>query len=88
MVAVYRDELAAAERRAENNDVWFAVKSDEFFRIPTHEVAERHVRHQPTYLYQFDWRSPAMDGWMAALNGEGGSTSANFRVTAPPEKLT
>ena len=39
-------------------DLYYALKSDYFFRVPALLFAEAHAAHQPaTYRYEFGWRS-------------------------------
>lgn len=45
-----------------------AVMGDERYRIPTVRLAEAHARFSPTWLYRFDWRSPAL-GSLGAAHG-------------------
>ena len=51
------------------SDLWFAIESDRFFRVPSIRAADAHVRHEPrTYVYLFGWPSPALDGWLGACH--------------------
>ncbi len=71
------DDVIATFRRARGergestaaNDLWFAIETDRFFRAPVLADADAHATHQPsTYVYRFDWRSPAMGGWLGACH--------------------
>ncbi len=49
--------------------LWFAIQSDRLVRAPTLRLAEAHAAHQPsTWLYEFTWASPAMDGALGACH--------------------
>jgi para-nitrobenzyl esterase len=69
---VVRIVAAAREARGESttpSDLWLAIESDRFFRVPSLRAADAHVVHEPrTYVYLFGWRSPALDGWVGACH--------------------
>ena len=51
------------------SDLWFAIESDRFFRVPSVRAADAHVEHEPrTFVYLFGWRSPMLDGWVGACH--------------------
>jgi para-nitrobenzyl esterase len=51
------------------SDLWFAIETDRFFRVPSLRAADAHVAHEPrTFVYLFAWRSPALDGWLGACH--------------------
>ncbi len=51
------------------SDLWFAIDSDRFFRVPSLRAADAHVAHEPrTFVYLFGWPSPALDGWLGACH--------------------
>ena len=70
LLAPYR---AAAERHGEGEsvgDLYFAVESDRVFRIPAIRLVEAQQGHgAPTFMYRFDWASPAMGGALGACHG-------------------
>jgi para-nitrobenzyl esterase len=68
VIETYRRERAARGIGAANNELWFAIKTDHFFRAPIRAVIDRHRRHQPTFVYLFDWKSPALGGFMGACH--------------------
>ena len=47
-------------------DLFVAAMSDRAFIQPTSQFAERHARHQPTYLFDFAWPSPVQHGVLGA----------------------
>lgn len=52
------------------NDVWFAIETERFFRVPALLGADAQLAVQPeTYVYLFGWSSPAMGGWLGACHG-------------------
>ena len=51
------------------SDLWFAIESDRFFRVPSLRAADAQVEHEPrTFVYLFGWRSPMLDGWVGACH--------------------
>jgi para-nitrobenzyl esterase len=69
IIDTYRRERASRGLGVENHDLWYAIKTDEFFRVRTRRVIARHSQHQPTYHYLFCYGSPLMGGWMGAAHG-------------------
>ena len=69
IIDTYRSERTARGLGAANNELWFAIKTDERFRARTRRVIDRHSKHQPTYHYLFRYGSPAMGGWLGAAHG-------------------
>ena len=64
-LATYR----ATRPGANAGDVYEAVITDWFFRIPTIRLAEAHVKNNGrTYMYEFAWRSPKFDGYLGACH--------------------
>ena len=64
-VAAYR----RARPGASPGDVLAAVSTDWFFRIPAVRLAEAHVGGPGrTYMYEFAWRSPVMDGGLGGCH--------------------
>jgi para-nitrobenzyl esterase len=62
-VEVYRRELGPTVAAS---DVFAAAMTDYRFRQPSIALAERHAGHQPTFLYDFRWASPVLDGALGA----------------------
>jgi len=63
---------AARDERGEGtapNDVFYAVESDRAFRVHALRMAEAQAPHAPTFVYLFEWRSPALGGWLGACHG-------------------
>jgi para-nitrobenzyl esterase len=44
------------------------LSRDYAFTMPVLAFAERHAAHAPTYVYRFDWPSPAFDGLLGATH--------------------
>jgi para-nitrobenzyl esterase len=64
-VAAYRSARAGASP----GDVLAAVSTDWFFRIPAVRLAEARASGPGrTYMYEFAWRSPVMDGGLGACH--------------------
>ena len=50
-------------------ELWFAIETDRWFRIPATRLAEQHAAHQPaTYAYLFTWKSPALGGMLGSCH--------------------
>ncbi|WP_055590651.1 carboxylesterase/lipase family protein [Streptacidiphilus griseoplanus] len=65
VVAVYGEALPDASP----GDLLAAVLTDQTFRIPAVRIAEARAAHgAPTWVYDFDWRSPAFDGRLGACH--------------------
>jgi para-nitrobenzyl esterase len=65
LVAAYR----AGRPDASPAELFFAIETDRVFRIPAIELAEAQCGHQPaTFMYRFDWPTPAMGGAMGACH--------------------
>ena len=65
-LAAYR----AARPGATAGDLFEAIVTDWFFRIPAIRLAEAHVQNNGhTYMYEFAWRSPQFDGRLGACHG-------------------
>jgi para-nitrobenzyl esterase len=70
VIDAYRAIRAAAGLPTGPRDLWSAVESDRVFRIGSVQAAEDHARHQPdTYMYLFEWESPALRGALGAAHG-------------------
>ncbi|MBA2394480.1 MAG: carboxylesterase/lipase family protein [Ktedonobacteraceae bacterium] len=64
-LATYR----ATRPEASAGDVYEAILTDWFFRIPAIRLAEAHVKNNGrTYMYEFAWRSPAFDGQLGSCH--------------------
>jgi para-nitrobenzyl esterase len=54
---------------ASAGDVYEAILTDWFFRIPAIRLAEAHMLNNGrTYMYEFAWRSPAFDGQLGSCH--------------------
>ena len=90
--------LALVYRRARPDakaaDLLFAIETDRVFRIPAIRVAEARARHSgATFMYRFDWESPALGGALGACHaveipfvfGALGTPGAEFFAGGGPE---
>jgi carboxylesterase type B len=53
---------------ASHHDLLVALTTDHMFRIPAIRLAEVRQDAAPTFMYQFNWRSRAMDGALGATH--------------------
>jgi len=68
-IEVYRAARSARGDDASPVALWRAIMTDSMFRIPAIRLAELHSRHTPaTWMYRFDYESPAMDGRLGACH--------------------
>ena len=51
------------------NDLFYAIESERFFRVPALRAADAQAANGPTFVYLFGWPSPAMGGWLGACHG-------------------
>jgi para-nitrobenzyl esterase len=64
-LATYR----AAHPGASAGDLFEAIQTDWYWRIPALRLAEAHAKSPAaTYMYEFAWRSPAFDGRLGACH--------------------
>ena len=63
----------AANVGASAGDVFCAIQTDWYWRIPALRLADAHVQKAgpgtATYMYEFAWRSPKMGGRLGAAHG-------------------
>jgi para-nitrobenzyl esterase len=65
LLEVYRRVRPAARPQ----DLLFAIETDRVFRIPAIRVAEARAPHAgSTFMYRFDWESPALGGALGACH--------------------
>lgn len=70
VIAAFHDARSARNEPVEPRDLWFAIESDRFFRVPALRFADAHAAVQPaTFSYLFGWGSPGMKGWLGACHG-------------------
>ena len=65
------EALAVYQRtrpEASSHDLLVAITTDHMFRIPAIRLAEARQGAAATYMYQFNWRSRALDGALAATH--------------------
>jgi len=69
-IAVYRASRVARGLPSSHGDIADAVATASRFRIPAIRLCEAQCLQQPrTFLYQFDWESPARRGALGACHG-------------------
>ncbi len=69
VVEVYRASRAERGLRVGNHDIVDALGTASRFRMPALRLAESQGAHRATFVYQFDWESPARRGAMGARHG-------------------
>ncbi len=70
VISVYRESRAARGLPHSHHDIADALTTASRFRIPATRLCEAQAAHQPrTFLYQFDWESPARRGALGACHG-------------------
>jgi para-nitrobenzyl esterase len=69
VIATYRASRASRNLPHTNNDILDALGTAATFTIPTSRLAEAQAKHQPdTFVYLFDWESPARRGALGACH--------------------
>jgi para-nitrobenzyl esterase len=69
VIGAYREARAARGEGVEVNDVWVAAGTDIVFRWPSLQLAAAHAGNAAgTYVYLFDWVSPAFDGLLGSCH--------------------
>jgi para-nitrobenzyl esterase len=68
VIPVFREARAARGEPVTPADLWFAIQTDRFFRVPALAFADDHAAVAPTFTYLFGWRSPMLDGWVGACH--------------------
>jgi para-nitrobenzyl esterase len=69
LVETYRRARADRGQSVEPPELFFAIETDRIFRIPATRLVEAQCGQQPsTYLYRFDWESPALNGVLGACH--------------------
>jgi para-nitrobenzyl esterase len=70
VIDAYRAIRAADGRPTGPRELWSAIESDRVFRVGSVRAAEDHAVHQAdTYMYLFEWESPALHGALGAAHG-------------------
>lgn len=70
MIDAYRAIRGSRGLSTDPRELWSAIESDRVFRVGSVTTAEAHANHQPaTYMYLFEWESPAMRGALGAAHG-------------------
>jgi para-nitrobenzyl esterase len=69
MIEAYREARRARSEGVEVNDVWVAAGTDIVFRWPSLQLAAAHgTSGAATFVYLFDWESPAFDGMLGSTH--------------------
>ncbi|HEX2849119.1 MAG TPA: carboxylesterase family protein [Acidimicrobiales bacterium] len=68
VIDVFRRERSRRGEPATPSDLWFAIESDRFFRVPAIRFADAQAAHAPTFVYLFAFPSPGLDGWLRACH--------------------
>jgi para-nitrobenzyl esterase len=70
VIDLYRKTRRACGEPDSAQELWYAIESDRFFRLPAIRLAEDLRRHETSvFAYLFTWQSPAMQGWLGACHG-------------------
>jgi para-nitrobenzyl esterase len=64
----YRAARSARGQSTDPRELWSAIDTDRVFRIGSIRAAEAQAKHAPTWMYLFDWQSPAMGGALGACH--------------------
>ena len=64
----YRNAREARGQSTSPRELWSAIDSVRMFRIGSIRAAESQSAFTPTYMYLFDWESPAMGGALGACH--------------------
>ena len=68
VIPVFRAARADRGEPATPSELWFAIQTDRFFRVPALAFADAHAEVAPTFVYLFGWGSPMLDGWAGACH--------------------
>ena len=68
VIPVFREARAARGEPVTPADLWYAIQTDRFFRVPALQFADAHAAAAPTFVYLFGWRSPMLEGWAGACH--------------------
>lgn len=66
IIDVYRAARSERGEPVTPSELWYAIETDRFFRVPALQFADEHK--SPTFTYLFGWRSPSLDGWLGACH--------------------
>jgi para-nitrobenzyl esterase len=70
VISAFHAARAARGEAVAPPDLWFAIQSDAFFRVPALRAADAHASAgNDAFVYLFGWTSPAMGGWLGACHG-------------------
>jgi carboxylesterase type B len=102
-VAAYRLPVEAAlaayrtaHRGASAGDLLAAIQTDWYWRLPAIRLADAHAKSPAaTYMYEFAWRSPELDGLLGACHALEiafvfdtlGNSTEPLMGSAPPQRL-
>jgi carboxylesterase type B len=68
IIPVFREARAERGEPVTPADLWYAIQTDRFFRVPALRFADAHAEIAPTFTYLFGYGSPMLDGWAGACH--------------------
>jgi para-nitrobenzyl esterase len=69
LIEAYREARASRAESVETKDMWVAIGTDNVFRWPSLQLAAAQGTHGgPTYVYLFEWESPAFNGILGSCH--------------------
>jgi para-nitrobenzyl esterase len=68
LIPAFREARAARGEPVTPAELWFAIQTERFFRVPSLAFADDHAAVAPVFTYLFGWRSPLLDGWAGACH--------------------
>jgi para-nitrobenzyl esterase len=69
LLATYRESRQARGEGTEARDMWVSIGTDNVFRWPSLQIAAaQHANGASTYVYLFDWESPAFGGILGSCH--------------------
>ena len=68
LVPAFTDARASRGEPVTPAELWYAIETERFFRVPALAFADAHTAVAAAYVYLFGWRSPLLDGWLGACH--------------------
>jgi para-nitrobenzyl esterase len=69
LLETYREARTSRSESVESKDMWVAIGTDNVFRWPSLQLAAAQGTHGgPTYVYLFEWESPAFNGILGSCH--------------------
>jgi para-nitrobenzyl esterase len=70
LLATYRESRSARGEGTKARDMWVSIGTDNVFRWPSLQMAAaQHANGASTFVYLFDWESPAFGGVLGSCHG-------------------